>query len=561
VLALAACAPVAAPRDVGRGAAESTAQAPERTLVIALRGEPPSLATKEVQTFSGSLRNPTPLFNATLDGVDESEQRYPYLAEALPQLNTATWQVFPDGRMTTTYRLKPNLTWHDGTALTGEDFAFAWRVYSTRDFGQAASPPLGQMEDVQAPDLRTILIRWRQPFPEADQLDDDRFQALPRHLLEQQFQEMDHAAFAAHPFWSTEYVGLGPYRLTRWEPGAFIEARAFEGHALGTPKIEQIKLIFIPDPNTALANLLAGEVHYVGEFIFSDDHAKTLEAEWASTQAGSVLYSPTALRTIVVQVRPGVADPAALADVRVRRALAHAIDKETAIEVLYRGRGIITPTITSPQAPYHPQIERVIAKYPLHPRRSQQLMEELGFNPAANGLLVGRDGGSFRVSFTSSSGAKNETEAAVILDSLRKAGFDAVHQVLPAAQLRDPEARATLPGLATRGGGGGISGLRYYTSEQIGRAENRWRGENRGGWASAPYDHAFDVLNSTLDPAERIRRLGEAERILTSELPAIPAWYEPGVTAHLRALKGPVARQTPDVGPAFMKPHLWEWIS
>ena len=57
-----------------------------RTLVVAVRGEPPSLATKAVVAYSPSLRAPLPPFNAKLDGLDEREIPYPYLAEALPQL-------------------------------------------------------------------------------------------------------------------------------------------------------------------------------------------------------------------------------------------------------------------------------------------------------------------------------------------------------------------------------------------------------------------------------------------------------------------------------------------
>jgi ABC-type transport system substrate-binding protein len=48
-----------------------------------------------------------------------------------------TWRVFPDGRMETTFRLRANLTWHDGEPLSGADFVFAWRVYTNPDLGTA----------------------------------------------------------------------------------------------------------------------------------------------------------------------------------------------------------------------------------------------------------------------------------------------------------------------------------------------------------------------------------------------------------------------------------------
>lgn len=272
VLALVACAPGAAPAQPGTGSNAQTGARPEsgtrqKELVVVVRGEPPSLAAKPVTAFSGSLQRPRELFNAMLDFRDENEDPHPQLAEALPRLNSDTWRVFPDGRMETTYRLRPSLTWHDGTPLSAEDFVFAWQVYSTPDFGVASTPPIGPMEAVLAPDPGTVVIRWKQPYPEAVSLDRD-FQALPRHILAAPFAEMDPIAFASHPFWTTEYVGLGPYRLTGWEPGAHILASAFEGYVLGRPKIERVKVLFISDPQTALANILSGEVHLVADPIF-----------------------------------------------------------------------------------------------------------------------------------------------------------------------------------------------------------------------------------------------------------------------------------------------------
>src|SRR5205823_1484694 len=97
-------------------------QAPARTGPTTLRSilkvEPASLAKKPLEGSGISIDHGTSLFNATLDQLDGQEVPRPYLAEALPALNTDTWKVFPDGRMETTWRLHPNLTWHDGTPLT-----------------------------------------------------------------------------------------------------------------------------------------------------------------------------------------------------------------------------------------------------------------------------------------------------------------------------------------------------------------------------------------------------------------------------------------------------------
>lgn len=561
LLMLAACAPGAPPASTPAGGREPQRAAPQRTLVIAFRGELPSLAARPLVPFSMALNPGLFIFNATLDISDERDNPRPYLAEALPELNTETWRVFPDGRMETSYRLRPNLTWHDGTPLHAEDFVFAWRVYSTPQLGAATTPPIGLMEEVLAPDARSLVIRWRQPYPDAAALTDGTtigFAALPRHILEEPFQSLDPVAFTGLPFWTSEYVGLGPYRVEHWEPGAYIAGRAFDGHALGRPKIDRIEVRFIPDPQTAVANLLAGEAHFVSDFILSVTEGKTLEEQFPQRGGGTVLYSPVSLRSSVVQLRPEHVESPALLDTRVRQAVAFGIDAAITVEVLTDGKGIVTNTLTSPRVPYYAEIERVIRKYHFDARQAQQLMEEAGYSKGPDGFFVGRDGQPVRFSVASSAGAKNESEAATYVDSLRRAGFDAYQRILPAALIADPEQRALLPGLQVRGGGNRVV---TYTSAQIPGPNNRWRGENRGGWSNAAYDRVFEAYSSTLARNERIQQLAELERILTEEVPVIPHLYGVETNAHVSALQGPIARQTPNTSGAFLWMHTWEWRS
>src|SRR5438067_707306 len=127
---LAACAPVAPPTSVpaAGGEAPSTPPQPSKTLVLMTRNEPDYLAAIGlVQSSSGggSTGGRRRLFNAGLTLLDGDARPLPYLAESLPQLNSDSWRVFPDGRMETAYRLRPNLVWHDGAPLTADDFVFS----------------------------------------------------------------------------------------------------------------------------------------------------------------------------------------------------------------------------------------------------------------------------------------------------------------------------------------------------------------------------------------------------------------------------------------------------
>jgi hypothetical protein len=85
-------------------------------------------------------------------------------------------------------------------------------------------------QSVSALDARTILIRWRAPSPGANALKDGDLDPLPLHVLQEPFATYEQDAgtrdlFLNHPFWTTEYVGAGPYRLERWEQGSHFEGR------------------------------------------------------------------------------------------------------------------------------------------------------------------------------------------------------------------------------------------------------------------------------------------------------------------------------------------------
>jgi peptide/nickel transport system substrate-binding protein len=554
-----ACAAPPASRPPSAGNPQVGSQMPQRTLVIIGRGEPPTIAAKPLLAYSGSFAAPLRLFNAMLDYLDEREIARPYLAEAVPELNTDTWRVFPDGRMETSYRLRPNLTWHDGTPLSAEDFVFAWRVFATPDLGVSGSSPIGEMAEVVAPDPRTIVIRWRQPYGDAASLDLG-FQALPRHILDQPFQQLDALGFTNHAFWSNEYVGLGPYRLEQWLPGASIEGTAFDGHALGRPKIDRVRVVFSADSNTALATMLSGEAHYVSDFIFFYEEAAELDREWAARGGGgTVLYAPVLMRPTGIQMRPEFVNPRALLDVRVRRAMAQGMDAPGAVQVTTGGRGLLAWSLTSPLADYYPAVERTLVKHVYDPRAAQQSLEEAGLVRGADGFYAMPNGEPFKPEVATDGGASNERENAIFVDSLRRAGIDASSRVVPVAQLRDPQLRAALPGLQT--GGIGSKALGQMTTSATPRAENRWAGNNRGGWTSPEFDRLWQAYTTTLDRSQRVEQMAQMERILSEDVGLIPNLFTIVANAHVAALKGPIIRTTPDAGQGILHVETWEWTS
>src|SRR5581483_7444605 len=369
-----------------RSATQASGASPgSRVLTVGIANEPPSVgAVAPIAGGFGSSFSYRP-FNELLEIVDDRGIAHPALAEALPVLNTDTWQVFPDGTMLTTYRLKPNLTWHDGAKLTADDFVFSYHVLMTPGLGfiNGKSAPLNHIDDVQAPDERTIVIHWTSPFPGADVLQQGGsilgLPALPRHILEGVYRDGSPDAFGAHPYWNTAFIGTGPYKLDRWEFGSFIDASAFDGYVFGRPKIDHLKILFVEDPNVALSYLRAGTILFATDSAIDFPQALELKKDWGPTHRGVFQYTARSLRSIVFQFRPEYVNPKSLLDVRVRKAIAYAVDKQAINEALFGGEGQTIDSIFDNRADFYPQIDAVITKYPLDLRSSERLMNDAGF--------------------------------------------------------------------------------------------------------------------------------------------------------------------------------------
>jgi peptide/nickel transport system substrate-binding protein len=552
-----ACAPVSSSTS---SADLSSPATPQRVLVIANRFEPFTLSSKQLLSGGESRYLINNLFNAGLGLEDESGVVGPELAESLPQLETDTWRVFSDGRMDTIYRLKPNLVWQDGTALSAEDFVFAWGVFASPVLGVANSPPINVMEEVTAPDDRTVAIRWRRPYPDAGALD-ITFPPLPRHALASAFENMrqtgDSQSFTGLPFWTHEFVGLGPYRVTRWEPGAWIEAEAFENFVLGRPKIDRVQVRIILDENLAATNLLSGDVHVGTDSSLQWAHAVILKQGWEHSKAGTVIVAPQLLEATYFQFRPDYQAQPGLLDVRVRKALAYALNKQDLIDGLFDGQWQSADTILNPAVLYFAEVDRAIIKYPYDLKRSADLMQEAGFIRGQDGTWTHPTQGRMAFEHKVNDGAQNVSEGSIISRGWRTSGFDVSEAVLPRALIQDGEARATYSGAFTYAGGGMEASLATVAAPALASASNRWTG-NRNGWTHQQYDRIGTELTGTLDQSRRVSLIAQLLRIISEDVPNVTLYYRPFVVAHTSALQGP-QRVSPKGG-AAANIHNWIWL-
>jgi peptide/nickel transport system substrate-binding protein len=552
---LVACGPASAPAGGPSGQMQGSAPA-GRGLVAAVRVEPGSVATRALRTTGVALYLSKRLFNAELGILDGNAVPQPYLAEALPQLNTDSWQVFPDGRMETRYRLKPNLTWHDGVPLSTQDFVFARQVYST----PAITPtnvPFTVIEDVAAPDDRTLVIRWKQPYPDAGSLTDrdGEFPALPRHILDEAFAAGEPDAIVNNLFWTTAFTGLGPYRLTNWEPGAFIDAVAFDGHVLGRPKIPRVTILFVGDANSAIAKLAAGEVQLTADDALRTAQVPTVLQQWGPG-GGSVVLHPNQWRSIGIQFRPQYASPRALMDRRVRQALAFAIEKQPINEAVYDGQAILADSMVVPTSDAGRAAYAGVVKFVYDPRRSEQLMAEAGFSRGGDGIYTSGADGRFSAEIKTNAASDNEAEISILARGWQELGFEVRQGVTPAAQAQDGQIRSSFSGMYAYNTGLGAAAARNLTTDRTPTPENRWQGGNYIGWSNPEFDRLATAYGVTLAPPERAQVLGQMAKLYSEELPAVSLFFRTQPWVHPATLRGP--KLVPPEGNVAWNIYEWE---
>ncbi len=541
VLMLLASACTASPSRTGapNGAASAPPAVPTRTAVFLTHVEPISLSEHRALYTTGS--NPVDakrLFNASLTLADYQGIAQPYLAERKPELHTDTWRVFSDGRMETVYTLRPGLTWHDGAPFTADDMVLSWRMSKHPDFGVSGLVPMKWVDEVVAQDERTLLVRWNSTYPMADSFSGRDWAPLPAHILKSPFESLSAQAFLNLPYWTHEFVGLGPYRVERRDPGSSIEGVAFAGHALGRPKIDRIQVRFAADPNAALSNLLAGEAHMALDNTLGFEQGAFLKREWSERNAGTVLLSPNNLRYVQIQFKPEYVNPREITDVRVRRALAYAIDKQALLNGVQDGEGQVAEGMFPPLVDYYDAALRAVTKYPYDPQQTARILQEAGFARTRDGFF-GPGGVPFRPELRASASDQNAREQAIIADGWRRAGIDVQSRLLSEVEQNDRELRSTYPAFATADTVGLEERIVYNKlyGPNAASPDNRWSGSNRGGWQ----DPRYDQLTTSLDRAARNEAIVQAAKLVSEEIPLYPLYYNYDVRAHAAALRGPQA--------------------
>lgn len=520
---LSACAPGGSPAATSSGSGSSSARQP-KTLTIALQGEP-----KVINPLMGGDVGGSPALHLgytlqhRLAMYDNKGNAFPQLATELPAQDKGTWIVNPDGTMRTTYRLRPNIRWHDGEPVTAQDIAFAWTVARDPQLPVSNRTVVNQIVGIETPDDSTVEITWARLYPLAYVATDLELSPLPGHLLRETF-ETDKERFQRLSCWGTEFIGEGPYRLETWELGSHIVAKSFDHFYGEHPKIDTLIFRFIPDESTVLANLLAGTVD--GEFR-SLDFDKVMLARDELLNAGQkplVIAQPTF--TLIMRVQYGDPQPREITDVRFRRALLEAIDRPTMADAIYRGQSSQADMLLPTDDPKYGWVRDAITRYPFDPRQAQELLAQVGWQRASDGAFRDASGERATLHHWATEGGQWQAAQAITADSWRSVGLQVDQYVIPTALSRDPETRARFPTFSsTPIAFKFLNQVSLLLSSECPSERTRWTGQNLGCYQDPGMDRVNQGLLATVDPTQQRQLWAERIRLETQDLPVLPLHY------------------------------------
>jgi len=452
--------------------------------------------------------------------------------------------------MQVTFRMLQGLTWSDGEALSADDSVFAYQIAA--DPASSGSKYLvDRTHSYEATDP-TTLQWWGKPGFVDPTYVTNFWSPLPKHLWGQvpisQLAGTDEAARTP--------MGWGPYVLQEWVAGDHItltkNLRYFRA-AEGLPGFDILTFRFVPDPGTAISDLLAGSCDILDPSIRLDGQVEVLRSMAGRNQLQVMFTTVPVMEQLALGIQGAANDSGNtngskqtdfFSDVRVRQAVAMCLDRQKVVEAVLAGLTQV-PNSYLPQA--DPLYDPNLTGYSLNVAAANQLLEQAGWRDVDNNPATPRQawgvpgipsGTPFVVDYLTTSAVQRQQVSTLLAASLAQCGIKVNVQYLDSTVLY-----AGGPGGALFGrnfdlaefamGSTGIEPpCDWYTGSHIPNSANHWVGENVSGYSSPEFDAACQAAqNSIPDDPSHSAAYAQAQTIFATDLPVIPLYWRVKVAA------------------------------
>lgn len=329
--------------DLGEGSAGS--------LIAAIAGEPDQLDPHKTSAYFSFevLEN---VFD-TLVEPDADLEMQPALAES--------WEVSPD-QLSWTFRLRPGVTFHDGTPLTADDVVFSYRRIIDEQLTN--SDKFSSVTAVEAPDPATVILRLDRPTPNLlTNLGGFKGMAIVSRA------NVESGRIATHP------VGTGPFSFLGQKSGDSISLGANPTYWDGPPGVSGVTFRFISEPSTALSALQAGEVDW------TDSMPPQRVAQLRDDESLELAVTPS--NDYWYLALNEAREP--WNDVRVRQAIAYAIDRDAIVQATSYGTAAKNQLAIPEGNPWFTPYDRYASG---GVDKARELLQKAGAAPSTLDMLV-----------------------------------------------------------------------------------------------------------------------------------------------------------------------------
>ncbi|MCG8511817.1 MAG: peptide ABC transporter substrate-binding protein [Rhodospirillales bacterium] len=469
------------------------------------------------------------------------------LCTKLPSMENglAVPEKTPDGKqgVAVTYSIHPQAVWGDGAPITTKDVMFTWKVGRHEKSGVANMELYRSLYKISVKDDKTFTLHFDKLDFKYNAIND--FNLLPAHIEQVAF--ADPAEYKHRTAFDTDTLNeglyFGPYLITEVKSGSHV---VLEPNPLWWGKKPGFKRIIVKViENTAAleANLLSGGIDMIaGELGLTVDQALALEKRqgrrFTFLYRAGLIYEHVDLNL----------DNPILADIRVRRALIHAIDRETISRQLFEGRQPVAHTSVSPLDWVYADD---IRKYAYDPKKAVKLLAEAGWGRMQRGVRVNGNGEPLSLEIMTTAGNRSRELVQQVLQSQwRKLGID--------VRIRNQPARVLFGQTLTERRFTGLAMYAWISSPEnvprttlhsshIPTPANNFAGQNYPAFRSTEMDQLLEEIDTELDREKRRGMWRRIQEIYAEQLPVIPLYFRANTFVLPKWLKGvePTGHQYP----------------
>jgi len=591
VLVIAACAPVApAPAPTSAPAQPTTGAAPQPTSApaqptTAAPAQPTTGATATGRGACGTLKllwwqAPTILNPHQAQGTkdyDASRLVYLPLAAIGPDGNPdnsvglavevptrENGGISADGT-TTTWKLRPGLKWSDGQPLTADDLIFTWKYVTDKD---TASPDAASYQDIKTIDKiddQTIKITWNQPTATPYVAFVGVYgMILPEHVFKDWMGTKAKDAPA-----NLAPIGAGPFKVKEFKPGDVVTYVANENYFdPNKPCFSDVTLKGGGDATSAARAVFeSGDIDYAWNTQVPADVLTGLAAEGKGTLVNVPSANVERLLLQRADVDPSLGDLRGeppdkggkphpfLSDLKVRQALALAVDRDTIANKIYGGEKVAGgPTcniITAPPA-YVSTTKFETCEFNID--NANKLLDEAGWMKGSDGIrhktVDGKDV-KMHIVYQTSVNPVRQAVQQIIKDAWTQLGIDVELKQVDAGVFfssdagnpdtaahffADVEMFTNNPSQPDD-----IQYVRGWTCAEIKTKAEGWKGNNYERYCDKDYDALVDQLSKELDPAKRAELYKKINDKLINDVVIIPIVARDfPIAARANSLKGTI---------------------